>query len=71
MGAFFYIPARFHISPFPLHSFLQSLIAEYNRSHRLLTQLQTLNFIIHFTVFYEWFKAISDYKIEFGRTVYI
>ena len=66
MGAFFYIPARFHISPFPLHSSLQSLIAEYNHSHGLLTQLQTFNFIIHFNVFYEWFKGISDYKIEFG-----
>ena len=26
---------------------------------------------IHFSVFYEWFKAISDYKIEFGRTINI
>ena len=26
---------------------------------------------IHFSVFYEWFKAISDNKTEFGRTVNI
>ena len=26
---------------------------------------------IHLSVFYEWFKAISDYKTEFGRTINI
>ena len=42
MGAFFYIHARFSTSLSPLHSSLQSLIADYNPSHKLLTQLQTL-----------------------------
>ena len=42
MGAFFYIPARFHILPYPLHSSLRSLIADYIPRNKLLTQLQTL-----------------------------
>ena len=41
MGAFFDIPARFCILPSPLHSSLPSLIADYNPSHKLLTQLRT------------------------------
>ena len=43
---FFNIPARFHISRSLLDSSLESLIADYNPSHKLLTQLQTLtNFL--------------------------
>ena len=42
MGAFFDVPARFRISPSPLHNSLPSLIADYNPSHKLLTQLRTL-----------------------------
>ena len=42
MSAFFYIPVRFHTLSSPLHSFLASLIADCNSSHKLLTQLQTL-----------------------------
>ena len=46
IDAFFYVPARFRISPCPLHSSLPSLIADYNPSHKLLTQLRTLmNFL--------------------------
>ena len=40
-GCIFYVPARFHISP-SLHSSLPSLIANYNPSHKLLTQWQAL-----------------------------
>ena len=40
IGAFLDVPARFRISPSPLHSFLPSLIADYNPSHKLLTQLR-------------------------------
>ena len=46
--AFFDVPARFSILPSPLalHSSLPSLIADYNLSHELLTQLRTLtNFL--------------------------
>ena len=40
------VPARFRISPSPLHSSLPSLIADYNPSHKLLTQQRTLtNFL--------------------------
>ena len=42
MGAFFDVPARFRISPSPLYNSLPSLIADYNPSHKLLTQLRTL-----------------------------
>ena len=43
---FFYVPARFRISPSPLLSSLPSLIADYNPNHELLTQLRTLtNFV--------------------------
>ena len=35
----FNIPARFRILSSPLHSSLPSLIADYNPSHKLLTQL--------------------------------
>ena len=46
VGGFFYVSARFRISPFPLNSSLPSLIADYNPIHKLLTQLQTLmNFL--------------------------
>ena len=46
IGAFFDVPARFCISPSPLHCSLPSLIARYNPSHKLLTQLRTLtNFL--------------------------
>ena len=46
IGAFFDVPARFRISPYPLHSSLPCLIADYNPSHKLLTQLRTLtNFL--------------------------
>ena len=41
LGAFFDVPARFRISPSPLHNSLPSLIADYNPSNKLLTQLQT------------------------------
>ena len=39
---FFDVPARFHISPSPLHNYLPSLTAEYNPSRKLLAQLQAL-----------------------------
>ena len=43
---FFDVSARLRISPSPLHSSLPSLIVDYNPSHKLLTQLQTLtNFL--------------------------
>ena len=42
MDVFFFISARFHILSSPLHSRLRSLIADYNPSHTLLTQLRTL-----------------------------
>ena len=42
MGAFFDLPARFRISPSPMYSSLPSLIVDYNRIHKLLTQLRTL-----------------------------
>ena len=46
IDAFFDVSGRFRISPSPLHSSLPSLIADYNSSHKLLTQLQTLmNFL--------------------------
>ena len=47
VGAFFfYVPAIFCISLSPLQSSLLSLITNYNPSHELLTQLQTLtNFL--------------------------
>ena len=54
--AFFDVPARFRISPSPLHSSLTSLIADYNPSHKLLTQLQTF-----WTIFYEQFKTIVKF----------
>ena len=39
---FFDVPARFRISPSPLHNSLTSLIADYNPSNKLLTKLRTL-----------------------------
>ena len=39
---FFDVPTRFCISPSPLHNSVTSLIADYNPSNKLLTQLQTL-----------------------------
>ena len=46
VGAFFDVPTRFRISPSLLHSSLPSLIADYNPSHKFLTQLRTLtNFL--------------------------
>ena len=39
---FFDIPVGFRISRSPLHSSLRSLIADYNPSRKLLTQLRIL-----------------------------
>ena len=40
---FFYVPARFHILPSPLHNSLPSINEDYNPSHKLLTKLWAYN----------------------------
>ena len=70
IGALFDIPARFRILSSPLHSFLPSLIADYNPSHKLWTQLGILtNFlrilgltILHWKSCYKHLKGTSIFK---------
>ena len=50
--SFFDIATRFCIPPSPLHSFLPSLIADYNPSHKLLIQLRTFNKFFEKTMTY-------------------
>ena len=62
MGAFFYIPARFHIPSSSLHSSLPSLTADCNSSHKLSTQLQTFRKSLDLQFYTEILLDVSTLK---------